>query len=287
MNTSFKFVAYCVGVVVIAAGSSIAQAQLVALWDFEEGTGSTTSDQINMNDDPLTDTTWITGPGSLPPVPGGTTAALLFNGTSSVIDTAFEGIVGNNPRTIAMWVNLTEVTDAAASQSLVTYGARDANGRKWHVRINDGGGARVPGAIRTEAQGGNQTGTTNLADGNWHHLASVFPGGIDSNNIDVIHYIDGILEGETGTTDEPIDSGIGGDFPLVSIGARRQGGNSMFDSELSSFLNGTLDDVRIYNVALSQSESQSLVPEPSTASLAAILSIFGIFAGRVRRLRTG
>ena len=135
MNKRFTFIAFFVGCVLIAV-SSVAQAELVAHWDFEEGTGSTTSDQINMNDDPLTDTTWITDPGSLPPVPGGTTAALLFNGTSSVIDTAFEGIVGNNPRTIAMWVNLTEVTDAAASQSLVTPNSRSTTIVNPHMPLS-------------------------------------------------------------------------------------------------------------------------------------------------------
>lgn len=256
------------------------QAGLIAYWDFEEGSGATTRDQINMNDDPLTDTTWVTN--DLPPI-GGTTAALQFNGTTSVIDTAYEGIAGNSARTITAWVKLAEVTDAAASQSLVTYGGRDANGRKWHFRINDGGDPRVRGAVRTEAQGGNQTGTTNIADGQWHHVASVFPGGEGSNNTDVIHYVDGILEGETGTTDEPIDTGIGGDFPRISIGARRQGGNSAADGELSSYLNGILDEVRMYDHALSQGEVQALVPEPATVTLTLLGALALLACARRRR----
>ena len=32
--------------------SGVAQAELVAYWDFEEGSGATTRDQISMNDDP-------------------------------------------------------------------------------------------------------------------------------------------------------------------------------------------------------------------------------------------
>ncbi len=259
-----------------------AEADLVAYWDFEEGSGATTKDQINVNDDPLTDTTWITDPALLPPI--ATTAAIGFDGVTSVIDTAFEGIEGNNPRTIALWVQLTDVTDEALSQSLVAYGGRAVNGQKWHVRINDGGDPRVRGAIRTEAQGGNQTGTTNLADGNWHHVASVFPGGDGADNTDVIHYVDGILEGETGTTDEPIDTGIGGVFPRVSIGARRQGANAEVDSELSSFLNGTLDDVRIYDHALTAAEVQSLVPEPSSCVLV-LMGAIGLMASARRRKR--
>ena len=281
MNTRITLVSLAItGVLVASCG--VSQAELVALWDFEEGSGGTTRNQISLVDDPLTDTTWVTDPANLPPVPGGTSAALLFNGTSSVIDTAFEGIGGNGARSIALWVQLTEVTDAAASQSLVTYGARDANGRKWHFRINDGGDPRVRGAVRTEAQGGNQTGTTNIADGNWHHVASVFPGGDGADNIDVMHYVDGILEGETGATDEPIDTGIGGDFPRASIGARRQDGNAVFDSVLTDFLAGTLDDVRIYDHALSQGEIQNLVPEPASITLTG-LAAMALLAFRRRR----
>ena len=96
--------------------SGVAKAELVAYWDFEEGSGATTRDQINMADDPLTDMTWVTDPGSLPPIEGNT-AALDFNGTTSVIDTAYEGIGGTDARTIALWVKLAEVTDEAVSQS--------------------------------------------------------------------------------------------------------------------------------------------------------------------------
>ena len=82
-----------------------------------------------------------------------------------------------------------------------------------------------------------------------------------------MHFVDGLLEGMTGTTDEPIQTTIGDDLPRVSIGARRQSGNATFDSELSSFLNGEVDDVRIYAHALSAAEVQSLVPEPSAGLL--------------------
>lgn len=270
-------------VLIVAVLWSRADADLVAYWDFEEGSGATTKDQVNMNDDPLTDTNWVTDSALLPPIE--TTAALQFNGTSSVVDAAFEGVGGTNPRTIALWVQLADVTDAAVSQGLVSYGSRAANGQKWHFRINDGGAPRVQGAIRTEAQGGNQTGTTNIADGNWHHVASVFPGGDGSDNTDVIHYVDGILEGETGTTDEPIDTGIGGTFPRVSIGARRQDGNSTDDGALSSFLNGSLDDVRIYDHALSQGEIQALVPEPAGCTLLLIGAIGFLASLRSRHRR--
>ena len=275
----------------VVAGTCIASsasAALVAYWDFEEGSGATTRDQINGNDDPLTGTTWVTNSADLPPKLAGSTAAMLFTRSNSTyIDTAYDGIGGTSARTIALWVKLTDVTNSAASQGLVTYGGREANGRKWHVRINSDGLPKIRGAVRTEAQGGNQTGTTNLADGEWHHIASVFPGGAGSNNTEVMHYVDGILEGETGTTDEPINTSIGGNFPKVILGARRQAGNATATSTPRDFYNGMMDDVRIYDEALDANAIAALanpVPEPSTIVLAA-LGLLGLLCGRRRRCR--
>lgn len=287
MNYTKHFSAL-LAVAAVTCFASSASAALVAYWNFEEGSGATTRDQINGNDDPLTGTTWVTNAADLAPVPSGTTAAMLFTrANSTYIDTAFDGVGGTGARTIAFWVKLTVVTDVAASQGLVTYGGREADGRKWHVRINDGAGARVRGAIRTEAQGGNQTGDTNLADGLWHHVASVFPGGAGSDNADVFHYVDGILEGTTGTTTEAINTSIGGNFPKVVLGARRQAGNATTATAPADFLDGMMDDVRIYDHALTESEivALAIIPEPSSVLLA-IMALPALAAtGRRRRRR--
>jgi len=269
---------------------SVACASLVAYWDIEEGAGATSLDEINGNNDTLVDTTWVTNPADLAPAlvnAGQTTAALSFNGISSVLDTAYEGIGGNNARTIALWVKLTDPDPPSKAMSLVTYGARNANGRKWHFLINSGSNSgRVPGAVRTEAQGGNQTGSTDLSDGMWHHVASVFPGGAGGDNADVLHYVDGMLEDATGTTSQSINTGTGGGY-LVSIGARRQSAND--SSILKEFLNGMVDDVRIYDEALGPEQIQLLanpttIPEPSSIVLG-LLGVCGWLALAWRRRR--
>ncbi len=136
--------------------SSSASAGLVAYWDFEEGSGATTLDQINGNNDPLTDTTWVTS--DLPAALSGTTAALQFNGGSSVVDTVFDGVGGNTARSIALWIK----TSATNRQILVGYGSRDSGaagtGAKWHIRIHNG-------AARTETKVGYILGRTNMPDG--------------------------------------------------------------------------------------------------------------------------
>ena len=67
-------------VLLLFSVASTASAQLVAHWDFEEGSGDTTKNQITGDLDPLTDTMWLTDSALLPPVVGGSTAALSLNG---------------------------------------------------------------------------------------------------------------------------------------------------------------------------------------------------------------
>lgn len=238
-----------------------ASAQLVGHWQLNEGSGTVFADSSsNMNHGflPLVSKLpeWST---DTPATDFANPYSLKFDSTGlSYVDTAFEGIGGDGARTISAWIK----TDSTAGQSIVSYGARDGNGRKWHFRINPDGDPRVPGAVRTEAQGGNQTGSTDLSDSTWHHVVSVFPSGGD--NADVRHYVDGVLEMGTGTTDEPINTGIGGDFPRVSIGARRQS-----PPALENFMNGWIDDVRMYDRELSDGEIQNLGTSPTSDGMVA------------------
>ena len=249
----------CIGVYFLL--TTCASAQLVGHWQLNEGSGTVFGDSSpNGNDGflPLTSKLpeWST---DTPSTSFANPYSLKFDAAGqSYIDTTFEGIGGDGARTISAWIK----SDSTAGQSIVSYGARDGNGRKWHFRINPDGAPRVPGAVRTEAQGGNQTGTNDLSDGMWHHVVSVLPQGGD--NADVRHYVDGILEVGTGTTDEPINTGVGGDFPRVSIGARRQ-----VPPALENFMNGWIDDVRMYDRELSDAEIQALGGSPTTDGLVA------------------
>ena len=82
--------------------------------------------------------------------------------------------------------------------------------------------------------------TKRIDDGQWHHVAGVFSPG------KVSIYIDGILDGEaTGNYPE-----IGANSKPLTIG----GGLA------SGFLNGAVDDVRVYNKTLNAAEIKALAP---------------------------
>ena len=171
---AYQSAIWCVVLAVVALCGR-ADADLVAYWDFEEGSGATTRDQINMNDDPLTDTTWVTDSTLLPPI--STTAALQFNGTSSVVDAAFEGVGGTGPRTIALWVRLADVTDTAVSQGLVSYGSRAADGEYFLTGklANTGSQETDPANIRIGVAAYDAAGTlVGVGEG------ALIPGSVDS-----------------------------------------------------------------------------------------------------------
>lgn len=178
------------------------------------------------------------------PLSGILDSSVLFTGDDgpSFIETPFAGIGGANPRTVALWVKAEEQTRATG---LVAWGP-NVTGEKWHFRIENT-------RIRTEFSGGqNFGGDTNLGDGQWHHVASVFPEGA-TEGADIIHYIDGVLEPSLGGTSIPINTGIApaeGAFP-VHIGFAIPHDGRWFQGQMA--------DVRIYDEGLSQSAIQAIM----------------------------
>jgi len=241
------------GVLLGMAGAT--EAALVAHWDFEEGAGTTTADQVAGNDGTLMNgATWVTT--GLAPVPGGTSAAIAFEGGNDLVLTTFAGIGGAGDRTVSAWV----LTSSGEDQGIVAWGDHTANGQKYHVRVNDAGPPHLPGGLRTEVQGGNRTTDSVVSDGQWHHIASVFSG---SNNDDVLHYIDGVLQGVSGSSSQAVNtdiSGVGSSVP-VWLGNRSQGGANI------RALNGLLDEVRIYDHALTPAEIAALASVGGTPPL--------------------
>ncbi len=85
---------------------------------------------------------------------------------------------------------------------------------------------------------GNPTLSFNWADGNWHHIAGVF----DNTNDKLILYVDGVNKLEVTENNAPGNATL----PLY-LGAR--GGSSLW-------YNGEMDEVRIWNVARTQTQIQ-------------------------------
>lgn len=257
-------------------GASLsANAALVSHYALEEGasnpSATQTLDDARSVNDPINGSgvTWISS--GLAPI--NTTAALDFSGGDFSVESSFVGVGGSQDRTVAFWVR--SDPGAVANAAIVAWGDDSPNGQKWHVRLNDSAGNGTVGAIRTEIQGSFIIGDVAINDGEWHHVASVLQG--DSMH-DVLTYIDGVLVGVSGQgSDLAINTDIVTPDSNVLIGSRFQGGNQ-------GFFDGAVDEVFIFDNALSSAEIARLaatIPEPASAML---LGVAG--AALMRRRRT-
>ncbi len=168
----------------------------------------------------------------------GAGSRMLYNGTSNYTeipdDPLFSSQAGGEI-SVEAWVNVASVnTDGHAQtrQPIVVKG----NGGSWEWALYIYDNLRVgfstwqcSGSGHSEINGGS------IALGEWHHVAASF----DDNNFNRV-YIDGILV-STGTTFS--GTACNGARP-VRIGSREDG----------QFLNAQIDEVRIWNRALTQAE---------------------------------
>ena len=167
-------------------------------------------------------------------------SAANFDGTYGVFTEGYFGVGGVKGRTISMWVR-TDV-DPGGGNVLVGYGPNAAT-QRWHFKFQS-----TNGAIRSENQGGNNFGSISVTDGEWHHIAAVFPDeGFAIGDVD--HYVDGVLDGvKDGGTGNLVDTVVDPSVaPPVGIGA------SVFGTGFR-FVDADVDDVRIYHRALSADE---------------------------------
>lgn len=159
--------------------------------------------------------------------------AASFDGSGITID-GYNGITGNNPRTVAVWVKTTNT----ARQGIATWGNSGTFSRNTFV-VNGNG------TVRFEYQGGGQNSTTTVNDGAWHHIAYTY----DGANIKV--YIDGVLDFTRPET--RINTGVAGDRQ-ITIGSEGASDGSLTFRPYS----GAMDDFKLYNRALTDAEITAL-----------------------------
>lgn len=220
-------------------------ADLVGRWLFDEGGGTVYADSsVNANDAVITETSiWST---DTPTTGFANPASLDLDGIGQFLDTPYPGLAGDAARTVSFWIK----TTTTGNHGIVAWGNSTVNGAKWHVRLNDNAANGPVGAVRTETQGDFTIGSTVINDGEWHHVASVYPEGSGEVGT-VIHYIDGVADaaGGNGGSTQAVNTSIVAD--PVTVGRRTQGATM-------GYFPGQLDDVRIYDRALSAAEVAQL-----------------------------
>ena len=209
--------------------TSPVNAELVAHWRFDDGSGTIAVDSSGNGHDGtlLMEPQWV---------PGRFGGALEFGGISGqrVEMEGYEGILGTQNRTAMAWIK------TAGYGDWISWG-QNTNTQKWIGRVNDNAGNGAVGALRTECSGGYIISTTVLTDDEWHHVASVLESTGSPTVEDIRMYVDGVQEEISGVRPVGIDT-VGGRNVWIADGHH--------DRPLPSLI----DDVRLYDHAMSEAE---------------------------------
>ncbi|MHC4396823.1 MAG: LamG-like jellyroll fold domain-containing protein [Planctomycetota bacterium] len=205
---------------------------LVSWWQFEEGTGTHANDSVGSNDGTLVGgPNWVAGKiGS---------HALDFNGVEDYValpDT-IKNSLGTN-YTVSAWVNTNTISRAHA---VAAYRQFDS----WEIFFQlDQYNADVRFIVMDDSRDiaiASSSGA--ITTGGWYHVAGVREG----NTLHV--YVNGIK----GTSDSAIFGTISSNnFKIGALQTSASGGTPR------SYFDGNIDDVRIYDVALTSGDIQQL-----------------------------
>ncbi|QEE50828.1 T9SS type A sorting domain-containing protein [Flavobacterium alkalisoli] len=161
--------------------------------------------------------------------------ALNFDGAGDYIQTNYQGVLGNNARTVEAWV---KTNSGNNEQIIATWGSDAVNGARFTFRLNASGTNDV---VRIENKGGGINGTVNVNDGNWHHVAVTYDNSLTTNKYKL--YVDGVLDTQ-GDISTPLNTMAVTD---MIIGRR-------INASFGGYFDGSIDEVRVWSVARTQAE---------------------------------
>lgn len=195
---------------------------LVGWWKFDEGTGATTIDSSGSgNTGTLTNSpTWTSGK---------TKNALSFDGSNYVTMGNVLNLTAQI--TVSVWVN---ASSWAGNWPMIV--AKDVNVAYLLMQNDDVGGSKMGFRIGAAGAPNTANGSTDLNINQWYHVAGTY----DGTTIKI--YVNGILDGSQARA---------GSIP-TSANALQIGGYG------GLVFTGKIDDVRIYNRALSAQEIYTL-----------------------------
>jgi uncharacterized protein len=203
---------------------------LVGWWKFDETSGTVAADSAKAGHKGLLEGGLSFDTHS---APGRLGKAIGLDGKKCCIRiVGFKGVTGSGPRTVAAWIKT-----AAPSGEIVSWG-RDEYGRMWTVGF-------IRSHLGVTPKGGYLYMKARLHDDAWHHVAVVVQEASPPNLHDHVKLY---ADGEPAEIDDiglldlwPIETG---DKLDVTIGRR---------------LNGLIDDLRVYDRALSEDEIKAIV----------------------------
>ena len=204
------------------------------VWSFDDGSGLTASNSSGNGRDGtlvnMDDTDWVQGE-------AGNGNALEFDGVNDhVVIAGYKGITGSNSRTCSAWIK----TSTAVGANIVFWGDPRTNHNRWALY------ARGGGELAVGIKMGFVIGTTNVCDGDWHHVAAVFANDGTPDIAETRLYVDGV--------EETISAS------LSAVPNTLAYSDVLIGSDGTTYLEGTIDEVHIYDRALTAAEIAALAP---------------------------
>ena len=220
-TTFLIIITFLVFGVFISVSQVHAESGLVAHWDFSEGIGSTIHDKVGLSDGTIYGAIWAEG-------------ALNFNGLNNYVK------IPDNPKlnptsaiTVSMWIKPYMLGGIALNKEI-----------QYRLIAEDVSSTAPSARVRTtNTNWGAIEGHSILTINSWQHVALTYDG------LSWKIYYNGQLDTEiadNGEITEPYNSIADGNLYLGHIGPNR-GRNDLF-------FNGLIDDVKIYDRALSVNE---------------------------------
>ncbi|MCU0851342.1 MAG: LamG domain-containing protein [Candidatus Thermoplasmatota archaeon] len=199
---------------------------LIAYWNFDEGSGTIAHDLIGGYDGTIHGATWTDG------IYG---AGVYFDGDDDYIQCQ-SPVLNNPPYTVCAWANASELPGSVTAYLLSNGGqTRESYGFYFSIEYRDNWefGAANNGASML------QVSDSPASTGDWVFLVGTWDGSQTPGSVQL--YVNGLPIGT-------YDSGAWYTGPSEDL---RMGAPS---NKLAYFFNGILDEVRIYNRVLSQEE---------------------------------
>ena len=212
--------------IVLAEYLLLEDVRLIAHWKLEETKGIIAHNSINGNDGTLS------GEPLWQPSGGKVGGALEFDGIDDYISTPFILDPVKGSLSAFAWIK-------GGTQGQVIISQTGDFGGTW-LGINPSGDNLMTGF--SAMYFGALVSETVITDGQWHHVGFVY----DLDSLHRLLYVDGAQVAE----DTTVVSGMPSDGGLY-IGASK-------DLDAGTFFSGMIDDVRIYDVALTAEEIEAL-----------------------------
>jgi len=207
--------------------------RLIAHWNLDELEGNIAHDGANDNDSN------IHGEPLWQPEGGMVDGALQFDGIDDCVETDFILNPADGAFSVFAWIKGGAAGQVIISQKDNTVGRTTNPGSAW-LGVGASDGKLTTGLMNTVF--GSLDSESVITDGQWHHIGLAY----DFDGLHRYLYMDGI---EVAKDTNPV-GGVSSDGGLY-IGASK-------DLEAGTFFSGMIDDIRIYDMALSAEEIAEL-----------------------------